>query len=332
MKKFAYMLAALSLCAVSFVACDDDKDNNDPDRIHDYECSSDADCKDNANGKTECSGNVCVSPIADKDDCNSNDDCINNENGKVECNSSKKCDFPSDPSDEDACDAANYVPQCENGDAWVCKESKRVKEACGEGKECKEGQGCVEIAQDGECFEDKDCASKGENYFCNDSHMCEEKSAEAKDPCAGVECAAGSCDRGICVTDEMKALKVGDPCDPESFQSFCNGDKTMECNGNIVSDDCSDNLGKCTVVENIGKKFATCSGNEDMLARCAANESSASPKPTIDLCFGSQDWAAVIICTTDVAGNPSIYAKGLALDCEGKACNYGDGDAPVCAE
>lgn len=327
MKKFAYMLAALSLCAVSFVACDDDKDNNDPDRIHDYECSSDADCKDNANGKTECSGNVCVSPVADKDDCNSNDDCINNANGKVECNSSKKCDFPSDPSDEDACDASNYVPQCDNGDAWVCKDSKRVKEACGEGKECKEGQGCVEKHDEDLCDKDEDCKDKGENYFCNNSHICEEKSAEAKDPCAGVECAAGTCERGICVTDEMKALNEGDHCDPASFQSFCNGDKTMECtnDGQIVSDDCAaDNIGKCTAVESFGKRFATCSGNADMLARCA-------DKDTVNLCYGNQDWISKTICTVDVAGNPSIFVNGLAADCtdESKACDY-DGDEAIC--
>ena len=363
MKKFAYMLAALSLCTVSFVACDDDKDTDtDQPKV---ECNSNDDCKDNAEGKTVCESNKCVAPAAsDKEDCSSNDDCKDNSNGKTVCESNKcvapsteepecskdadcaeneegktscnagKCDYPND---DDVCDAASYQIICENGgaSAWVCKDSKITKEDCGEGKECKDGQGCVDKVQDGECFDDTDCASKGDNYFCNDQHVCEQKSAEAKDPCANVTCEAGTCDRGVCVTDDMKALTVGGSCDNATFQSFCNGDKTMECTlgGKIVSDDCAaDNIGKCTIVDNIGKKFATCSGNEEMLALCAANNSSDSPKATIHVCYGNQDWAADVFCINDLAGQPTIYVNDLALDCEGKACKYGEDSAPVCAE
>lgn len=335
MKKFAYMLAALSLCAVSFVACDDDKDNNDPDRIHDYECSSDADCKDNANGKTECSGNVCVSPVADKDDCNSNDDCINNANGKVECNSSKKCDFPADPSDEDACDAASYKPQCENGDAWVCKESKRVKEACGEGKECKEGEGCVEKHEEGSCMTNEDCASLGADYICNASYQCEKKAADAKDPCKDVSCNDGfSCLEGICVSEAMKALTDGAAYPSDSPESFCR-------NGELVY---KKSDGNTSVVNCAEKGYSGCvvyvnpsDSNNTRIADCNAQKSSidacvAANKAKMDVCISPNELYE-IFCMQDILGNdiavPTYDGANDGACGDGQACSM-EGESASC--
>ena len=248
------------------------------------------------------------------------------------CKEDEKCRYDGVCVDMNYCEVQSHRISCENGLAWVCKGNKLNKEACADGKECKEGQGCVDKHLDGECFMNEDCASMGLDYICNAMRQCEKKSSTPKDPCAVVECVSGTCDRGICVTDDMKARKAGESCDAETFQSFCNGDKTMECtpSGIIVSDDCiGDNIGKCTVVEDFYKKKAFCSGNEDMLARCAANEASDSPDALI-LCYGNQDWAAKVICVTDVAGRPAVYPHRIALDCEGKTCGYGNDGQPVC--
>ena len=286
----------------------------------------------------ECVAKTCLDDASicnSQEKCNDIGECVDKtclDDASI-CKDNEKCRNDGVCVDMDYCEVQSHRISCEQGYAWVCKGNKLNKEACAHGKECKEGQGCVAKTLDGECFTNSDCASKGADYICNASHKCEKKPDAIKDPCAGVGCIVGTCDRGICVTDDMKALKAGETCDPETFQTFCNGDKPMECtpDGRIVTDDCvADNIGKCTVVENMGKKYAGCSGNEDMLARCAANEASDSPKATIDVCYGNQDWAAKVFCVTDLADRPAVYVHDLAIDCEGKACGYGNGGQPVC--
>ena len=91
MKKLACLIAALSLCAVSFTACDDNNDNDAA-----IECSNNSDCQDNAEGKTVCSeDSKCVAPeedpapsdkLADGADCEANDACASGI-----CGEDKKC-------------------------------------------------------------------------------------------------------------------------------------------------------------------------------------------------------------------------------------------------
>ncbi|MBQ1925784.1 MAG: hypothetical protein II180_06680 [Proteobacteria bacterium] len=127
MKKLAYLVAALSLCAVSFTACDDNNDNDAA-----IECSNNSDCKDNAEGKIICSeDSKCVAPeddpapadkLADGADCEDNDACASGI-----CGEDKKCAAAAEdpaPSDKLA-DGAD----CEDNDACASG-------ICGDDKKC----------------------------------------------------------------------------------------------------------------------------------------------------------------------------------------------------
>ena len=61
------------------------------------------------------------------------------------------------------------------------------------------------------------------------------------DPCKGVSCVQGVCIEGICVTDEMKQIPDEAVCDPETFVSFCDGNRTVYCdNGIVISGTCDE--------------------------------------------------------------------------------------------
>ena len=62
-------------------------------------------------------------------------------------------------------------------------------------------------------------------------------------------CTNGTCDKGVCVTDTMKAVKADDPCD-ETFVEFCNGNSTVYCSskGTVVIADCTDD-GGCSIIK-----------------------------------------------------------------------------------
>ena len=358
MKKFAYMLAALSLCTVSFVACDDDKDTDtDQPKV---ECNSNDDCKDNAEGKTVCESNKCVAPAAsDKEDCSSNDDCKDNSNGKTVCESNKcvapsteepecskdadcaeneegktscnagKCDYPND---DDVCDAASYQIICENGgaSAWVCKDSKITKEDCGEGKECKDGQGCVEKHDEGECYTNDDCAAKGADYFCNDNKMCEQK--VAKDPCKDISCNDGfSCLEGICVSEAMKALVDGDAYPSASPTSFCK-------DGNLIyRKDADGTTGVVNCVENGYSGCVVFVDREDgttRIADCNAQKSVVENcnKRTMDACVTPSELYEVY-CMQDILENdiavPTYSGDNDGKCEEGKSCVM-EGESASC--
>ncbi len=412
MKKFAWMIAALSLCACSFVACSDDDDKKDDkptvaklgdacsdtikcdtglkcdnkkcvkDEAADgtkggkcrvieegadgLPCDANLECKENicveassdiadgaeggkcrvieegadglpCDANLECKENICVKATSDekKDDgaaCTKDEDCKSNSCSGEE--GSKVCI----PAGED-CTA--FAPSCETTAEGMiaytaCSADTGItKVECfknTDGKtDCKDGA-CVEPAGDVECSKDSDCKDKDASKpYCN-SGVCG-ATQEVVDPCTKVNCLEGLCDRGICVTDDMKKLAAGDPCVDSDFQTFCNGEKLVQCSKNkIVMDDCAtDKIGKCTVAENLGKYEALCSGDETAIKLCKANEALATPETYIETCYGTQDWVAKVICVLDVNNEYAINVIDMAKDCEGKACKY-DNDKAVCSE
>ncbi|MBQ8037501.1 MAG: hypothetical protein IJ268_10945, partial [Proteobacteria bacterium] len=160
MKKLACLIAALSLCAVSFTACDDNNDNDAA-----IECSNNSDCQDNAEGKTVCSeDSKCVAPeedpapsdkLADGADCEANDACASGI-----CGEDKKCAPAEDAPSDKLADGAD----CEANDACasgICGEDKKCAPAedapadkLADGADCEANDACAS----GICGEDKKCA------------------------------------------------------------------------------------------------------------------------------------------------------------------------------
>ena len=71
--------------------------------------------------------------------------------------------------------------------------------------------------------------------------------AGANDPCKDVTCQEGVCSEGICVTEAMKQIPDESVCDPETFVSFCDGNRTVYCDrGMVMSGTCEEG---CAVYE-----------------------------------------------------------------------------------
>lgn len=320
---------------------------------------ADKNVNDSCGDKKICNASKkCVAdPCADK---SAGDKC--GDNDLTYCDDSKKCvAVPTDCASDTSC-KANAYNKCDTdagkcykvNDAYVAScgaeggkevylkgewiyadkstENKVLKDVCdGNTPKCIMSlNGCGTDVF--ECTQDTDCANVDPSKpYCDNKVCVAEKPGEVVDPCKDVSCEDGVCDRHICVTDAMKAYTKGGACNAESFQSFCDGDKAVSCaSGKIVVDDCAgDDVGKCTAVENWGHYEAACTNNEKAIALCEANESSASPASTINVCYGKQDWVAEVICTTDVYNKLIALAMGVARDCNGTACSY-DGDEPTC--
>ncbi len=101
-------------------------------------------------------------------------------------------------------------------------------------------------------------------YGCNGSECASKQTSQAQ-PCKGVVCAnGGQCDRGICVTDDMKNVKEGDACD-EWFQGFCSGNQRVTCDyGKIHYTDCTD-AGGCAMSKD---KQEYCGGETYLFPTC----------------------------------------------------------------
>jgi hypothetical protein len=388
MKKFAWMFAALALCAGSMVACGgDDKKANGEECTVNTDCQSDfcsieegqeagkcadktdssdkkangeacenndecqsGNCAEGDNGKTcaaaessdkkengeacesadDCTSGYCdlmaESPVcADEPECDENADCENNEEGKLVCNiDAGKCvECLADNAVDAACDGSKPGPICVANVCSKCTDNAQ----CGENQECNaEGQ-CV--GGNLECATDNECADKDGKPYCVNSVCVAEKPDEV-DPCADVRCDAGTCELGICVTDDMKAITEDAACDPATFQSFCLGNGSVTCYENkVVIDDCTEeDAGSCTVVDVLyGKLASTCAGNADMLARCDAADPNAA---TVDMCYGSFNAIASVFCVKDVFGKTATYFDKFGDKCgEANPCQYVD-NAPVC--
>lgn len=101
-------------------------------------------------------------------------------------------------------------------------------------------------------------------YGCNGSECASKQTSQAQ-PCKGVVCAnGGQCDRGICVTNDMKNVQEGDDCDAW-FQGFCSGNQRVTCDGGKIHyTDCTE-VGGCAMSK--GRQEA-CGGETYLFPTC----------------------------------------------------------------
>ena len=94
--------------------------------------------------------------------------------------------------------------------------------------------------ENGVCVDDGDKPLEcGPNQH-EENGVCVDDDDKPIDPCKGVTCEQGSCQQGICVTDEMKAVNADDPCDVETFVEFCDGNRSVYCDQGFVQ------IGSCS--------------------------------------------------------------------------------------
>ena len=79
-KRLSLILGLSAALSVGALACGEEEETSD------IECTSDADCAGNTDGKTTCdtANNVCIAPVATG--CTSDADCAGNTDGKTTCN------------------------------------------------------------------------------------------------------------------------------------------------------------------------------------------------------------------------------------------------------
>ena len=146
---------------------------------------------------------------------------------------------------------------CNDGDSTPSTDT--CTPACNENQTCKEGT-CVDDVSDHEIC----TPACNENQTCKEGTCVDDESIDEVDPCKGVTCSQGTCDEGVCVTDAMKKFKQDDPCDPETFVDFCNGETPVYCDNGIVTiGDTPCGANKCVVYTDTTlarpRKRATCS-------------------------------------------------------------------------
>ncbi len=185
MKKFAWLFAALSLCACSFTACGDDDDDSSNKKKNGEACEVAADCESDY-----CSADkTCAAKPAADDKAKEGEACADKEcaNG-LKCNDSKVCEK----------DEAVVDDKANKGESCADKE-------CAEGLECNSDKICADKAiaddkaKEGEACADKECA---EGLKCNDSKVCEKEEAAADKKSEGEACEKSEeCDDGLVCTD-----------------------------------------------------------------------------------------------------------------------------------
>ena len=143
----------------------------------------------------------------------------------------------------DTCDPApggtKCHAMCANGVATICNANGSSELApcpygCA-GDACSGPRICKPECKDGVALE---CGSDGSFEYVNCLLGCDgvacAQAPEITGPCKGVVCEnAGSCDRGICVSNNMAAVAEDDKCD-KWFQGYCDGDIKVTCEGGKI--------------------------------------------------------------------------------------------------
>ena len=182
-KRLSLILGLSAALSVGALACSETEENSE------IECTSDADCAGNTDGKTTCdtANKVCVAPVATG--CTSDADCAGNTDGKTSCNTNTgACVVPANGGcvanedcasglcDNSVCATSKLVnctdPQVENATAntesmvqvtfdaatntW--SEAASCPWLCNYGYDKnEEGTACVELPR---CDDNEDCNSK----------------------------------------------------------------------------------------------------------------------------------------------------------------------------
>ena len=244
-------------------ACDDGEYNNldcDP-NVYESECLSNNSymyCRDGILTVVEC-GTQSVCQSKKKTHQDGTDEIVVScapidQKPKAECTTNADCKDATKPvcSAQGVCVAAEQKPECTT--SADCKDA--TKPVCS-------AQGvCVAAEQKPECTTNDDCKDASKPV-CSAQGVCvaDETPTDTVDPCKDVTCTEGTCDRGVCVTDAMKNVKVGDECDG-SFVDFCLGDSMVFCSQDGVAiESCAEDGGCAMVKETNG-------GEEHLVSWC----------------------------------------------------------------
>ena len=371
MKKILMALAALSLCTCTFVGCGDDKKDEGPadkaavgeacEKADDCQsgiCGEDKKCaeKPAEGGDAACKDKKENDACGDKKICDKDLKCVDDPNASGEVAADEKCagKKAGDSCDTDKLcsetlqcdvdisgqvDCSSFVKSCKDAIAYVsCDATNGVVEVdCSkdpDGKtSCYEGECVKPSGSEVECTLNSDCKDPSKPV-CGDDHTC--VAAQTVDPCAGVTCDAGTCERGLCVTEDMKALKEGDAY-TGSIDAFCNGDNLVYKGGDdskaYVVNCLEDGYTGCVVFEDpTGAdhvRTADCNGQQSAVDACAATD-----KAMIDVCL-TPTFASQVYCNTDASGKAiavPTYREGQLLEnCaeSGKTCDA-SGESVVC--
>ncbi len=180
------------------------------------------------------------------------------------CSESKHSKNTPEPSCISGCSGTKYV-DCEAGTEELCEYGcadnvcHHTPSGCTPGYEtCADGVHVL-CSSAGVLVTDN-CPSGS----CNGS-ACASQITSKAEPCKGVVCTNhGQCDRGICVSENMKKVQEGDECDAW-FQGFCNGNQRVTCEGGKIHfTDCS-NSGGCAMSKG---KQEYCGGETYLFPTC----------------------------------------------------------------
>ena len=175
------------------------------------------------------------------------------------------------------CDPNVYESECLSNNSYMyCRDGILTVVECGTQSVCQSKKkahqdGTEEIVVSCEPLDQKPKAECSTNADCKDASkpvcseqgvcVADEPPTEPVDPCKDVTCTEGTCDRGVCVTDAMKNVKVGDECDG-SFVDFCLGDSMVFCSQDGVAiESCAEDGGCAMVKETNG-------GEEHLVSWC----------------------------------------------------------------
>ncbi len=279
-----------------------------------------------ATGQLSCSSDCkiistgCTKPVVET--CNHNDTKEESE----EC----------DGSDFGGKTCVDYEGEGATG-SLVCNNCIIDSTACAKGITPNPGCGNNAIDEDEDCdgslLGKATCASLFGNPNAKGTLACDaitckfDTSDCAIDPCYTVICDEGTCEKGVCVTDAMKALKNGDRCDDS--MAYCDGDVAVSCTSSGISrKDCAD-AGGCTVVD-ASKAFGDklyvpfCRGNVelcknagDKVSYCATN--SQGSFESYYYCYESMDGS---VFPVDMASTFGIYSTCKdGCNAENSQCN-----------
>ena len=187
-----------------------------------------------------------------------------------------------------ACKDLNTLVVCNDGkpteqpcgdDAYCIDDKCRPRYTpCDSDADCKSlGMTCVDgrcASAQSSCASDSDCKASGE--YCVDN-VCTQRNeiAVCHDD---ADCKSDEiCRHGICYLKSNMELKIGDPCDWDKFQEYCDdsGKAEIKCGyeKTVEKNDCS-SLGGCAVyvktayMTNKPVRNAICRGEEERLREC----------------------------------------------------------------
>ena len=303
------------------------------DTMPDLECKANADCADPSkpvcSSEGKCVADTMGEPGLACDVATYQSECLSENSyrfcnegvlGIAVCGSKRTCKSRMTTGEDGT---TSIVVSCELVDTTAPPECKANADCKDSSKPIcsSEGKCVADTTAPPECKANADCKDSSKP-ICSEEGKCVADTTSGIDPCEGVVCEKGECDRGVCVTEEMKNVKGGDPCD-DTFYEFCRGDEAVYCStdNKVRTMDCAFN-GGCTIAieESEGGALASawCRGDAE---RCT------QPEQRISYCvsLGVYAYESALRCLKNTEGTFTaidLRATGYFSTCE-IDCNPG---------